>query len=77
MEKVVVQTGAKTYQIADQDGNDLGVFRFIPSDAGTSVSVAVLTNTAAHSPSFPCRYAIAPVTASFLASEYLRWKLSE
>ena len=34
MEKVVVQTGAKTYQIADQDGNDLGVFRFIPSDAG-------------------------------------------
>ena len=23
MEKVVVQTGAKTYQIADQDGNDL------------------------------------------------------
>ena len=32
MEKVVVQTGAKTYQIADQDGNDLGVFRFIPSD---------------------------------------------
>lgn len=34
MEKVVVQTGAKTYQITDQDGNDLGVFRFIPSDAG-------------------------------------------
>lgn len=34
MEKVIVQTGAKTYQIADQDGNDLGVFRFIPSDAG-------------------------------------------
>lgn len=34
MEKVVVQTGAKTYQIADQDGNDLGAFRFIPSDAG-------------------------------------------
>ena len=34
MEKVVVQTGAKTYQIADQDGNYLGVFRFIPSDAG-------------------------------------------
>ena len=34
MEKVVDQTGAKTYQIADQDGNDLGVFRFIPSDAG-------------------------------------------
>ena len=34
MEKVVIQTGAKTYQIADQDGNDLGVFRFIPSDAG-------------------------------------------
>lgn len=30
----MVQTGAKTYQIADQDGNDLGVFRFIPSDAG-------------------------------------------
>ena len=27
MEKVVVQTGAKTYQIADQDGNDLGVFQ--------------------------------------------------
>ena len=27
MEKVVVQTGAKTYQITDQDGNDLGVFR--------------------------------------------------
>lgn len=24
MEKVVVQTGAKTYQITDQDGNDLG-----------------------------------------------------
>ena len=34
MEKIVVQTGAKTYQITDQDGNDLGVFRFIPSDAG-------------------------------------------
>lgn len=34
MEKIIVQTGAKTYQIADQDGNDLGVFRFIPSDAG-------------------------------------------
>lgn len=34
MEKVIIQTGAKTYQIADQDGNDLGVFRFIPSDAG-------------------------------------------
>ena len=34
MEKVIVQTGAKTYQVADQDGNDLGVFRFIPSDAG-------------------------------------------
>ena len=33
MEKIIVQTGAKTYQIADQDGNDLGVFRFIPSDA--------------------------------------------
>ena len=32
--KIVVQTGAKTYQITDQDGNDLGVFRFIPSDAG-------------------------------------------
>ena len=34
MEKVIVQTGAKTYQIADQDGNDPGVVRFIPSDAG-------------------------------------------
>mgnify|MGYP000057830723 CR=1 FL=1 len=34
MEKIIVQTGAKTYQITDQDGNDLGVFRFIPSDAG-------------------------------------------
>ena len=34
MEKIIVQTGAKTYQIADQDGNDLGVFRFIPSDSG-------------------------------------------
>lgn len=29
MEKVVVQTGAKTYQITDQDGNDLGVYYMI------------------------------------------------
>lgn len=34
MEKVIIQTGAKTYQIADQDGKIWAVFRFIPSDAG-------------------------------------------
>lgn len=33
-EKITFNTGAKTYEIVDQDGNDLGVFRFIPSDAG-------------------------------------------
>ena len=33
-EKITFNTGAKSYEIVDQDGNDLGVFRFIPSDAG-------------------------------------------
>ncbi|WP_342979451.1 MULTISPECIES: hypothetical protein [unclassified Ruminococcus] len=34
MEKVVFQTGAKSYQIVDPEGNELGVFRFTPTDAG-------------------------------------------
>lgn len=34
MEKVAIQTGAKSYQITDQDGNNLGVFQFIPTDVG-------------------------------------------
>ena len=33
-EKITFNTGAKSYEIVDQDGNELGVFRFIPSDAG-------------------------------------------
>ena len=33
-EKITFNTGAKSYEIIDQDGNELGVFRFIPSDAG-------------------------------------------
>ena len=33
-EKITFNTGAKNYEIVDQDGNELGVFRFIPSDAG-------------------------------------------
>ena len=37
MEKIIVQTGAKTYQIADQEsfpaiGNVVAVFRSIPGD---------------------------------------------
>ena len=33
-EKITFNTGAKTYEIVDQDGNDLGVFRFVPTDVG-------------------------------------------
>ena len=33
-EKITFNTGAKSYEIVDQDGNDLGVFRFVPTDAG-------------------------------------------
>ena len=33
-EKITFNTGAKSYEIVDQDGNELGVFLFIPSDAG-------------------------------------------
>lgn len=33
-EKITFNTGAKSYEIVDQEGNELGVFRFIPSDAG-------------------------------------------
>ena len=33
-EQITFNTGAKSYEIVDQDGNELGVFRFIPSDAG-------------------------------------------
>ena len=33
-EKITFNTGAKSYEIVDQDGNELGVFRFIPADAG-------------------------------------------
>ena len=33
-EKITFNTGAKSYEIVDQDVNELGVFRFIPSDAG-------------------------------------------
>lgn len=28
-EKITFNTGAKNYEIVDQDGNELGVFRFI------------------------------------------------
>ena len=33
-EKITFNTGAKSYEIVDQDGNDLGVFRFVPTDVG-------------------------------------------
>ena len=33
-EKITFNTGAKNYEIVDQDGNELGVFRFIPTDVG-------------------------------------------
>ena len=33
-EKITFNTGAKSYEIIDQDGNELGVFRFIPTDVG-------------------------------------------
>ena len=33
-EKITFNTGAKSYEIVDQDGNELGVFRFIPTDVG-------------------------------------------
>ena len=33
-EKITFNTGAKSYEIVDQDGNELGVFRFVPTDVG-------------------------------------------
>lgn len=34
MNKVKIDTGAKSFEIEDLDGNVLGVFRFVPSDPG-------------------------------------------
>ena len=33
-EKITFNTGAKSYEIVDQDGNELGVFRFVQTDVG-------------------------------------------
>lgn len=33
-ERITVATGAKTYEIADTEGNVLGYFRFVPTDMG-------------------------------------------
>ena len=40
-EKITFNTGAKSYEIVDQDGNELGVFRFIPTDVGILLDIII------------------------------------